>query len=136
MACIILLQRNGVPDIMRTISRRFINPPVLRCAGERNSPYAVIYHVGRRSGRQYRTPVLALPTANGFIITLTYGEKTDWYRNMRAMPQVDMRWRGQNYLVTAPELIDAKRVATALPPLIRFVSCLLGLRTYIEVKRL
>jgi deazaflavin-dependent oxidoreductase (nitroreductase family) len=136
MACILLLRHNGVPNIMRVISRRFINPPVLRWAGKRCSPHAVIYHVGRRSGRLYRTPVVALPTAGGFIITLTYGTKTDWYRNMQAMPQTRLRWHGRDYMVTAPEIVDAQRAATVLPPLMRFLTWLIGIRTYIEVKRL
>lgn len=135
MACILLVRRSGVPDGMRAISRRLINPLVLRYAGGRLSPHAVIYHVGRRTGRQYRTPVVVLPSADGFIITLTYGERTDWYRNMRAMSQVNIRWHGQHYRVSAPVLLDARRAAADIPPLIRFVSRLLGLSTYIEVKR-
>ncbi len=58
------------------------------CAGlaERPGlPYAVLYHVGRYPGRFYTTPLLVQPTKYGWVIPLTYGELTDWYRNIKQL---------------------------------------------------
>ena len=47
-------------------------------------PWAVILHRGRRSGRAYRTPLLAFKRDRTLIIALLYGERSDWLRNLRA----------------------------------------------------
>jgi deazaflavin-dependent oxidoreductase (nitroreductase family) len=47
-------------------------------------PWAIILHRGRRSGRSYRTPVLAFRRDQTLIIALLYGEESDWLRNLYA----------------------------------------------------
>jgi deazaflavin-dependent oxidoreductase (nitroreductase family) len=47
-------------------------------------PWAVVIHRGRRSGRTYRTPVVALKRRAVLAIALPYGEDTDWVRNLLA----------------------------------------------------
>ena len=47
-------------------------------------PFAIVNHLGRRSGRRYRTPILAFPTETGFVFVLTYGRDVDWVRNLMA----------------------------------------------------
>ena len=47
-------------------------------------PWAVILHRGRRSGRAYRTPLLAFRRGDDLAIALLYGEESDWLRNLRA----------------------------------------------------
>jgi hypothetical protein len=70
--------------LLRAGTRR-LNPLMLSLAGGRRlSMFAVIYHRGRRSGRSYATPVSARPTADGFVISLTFGEQADWFRNVQA----------------------------------------------------
>jgi hypothetical protein len=44
---------------------------------------AVLRHKGRRSGREYATPVTAEPTEGGFVKPLTYGQGVDWLKNIR-----------------------------------------------------
>lgn len=46
-------------------------------------PWAVILHVGRHSGRPYRTPLLAFKHDQTLIIALLYGERSDWLHNLR-----------------------------------------------------
>src|SRR4030042_785208 len=47
-------------------------------------PWAIVNHPGRRSGRAYRTPVMAFPTETGFVFALTYGRDVDWAKNLVA----------------------------------------------------
>ncbi len=69
---------------VRQFNKRFLNPAVLTVAGHHRSPYAVVHHVGRHSGRMYSTPVVVESTPNGFIIPLPYGSDVDWCRNILA----------------------------------------------------
>ena len=47
-------------------------------------PWAVILHRGRRTGRAYRTPVLAFRHGDTIVVALLYGTESDWLRNIRA----------------------------------------------------
>jgi deazaflavin-dependent oxidoreductase (nitroreductase family) len=47
-------------------------------------PFAVIVHRGRRTGRVYRTPVLAFTRGDRVAVILTYGTGVDWLRNLIA----------------------------------------------------
>ena len=46
-------------------------------------PWVIILHRGRRSGRQYRTPILAFRRGRTLVVALVYGEESDWLRNVR-----------------------------------------------------
>jgi len=93
---------------------RIFNPLVLSVAGTRLLPlYGVIEHHGRRSGKAYRTPVVVRPTGDGFMVPMPWGERTDWYRNVRAAGECVIRWKGREYPVVQPELIDASAAARA-----------------------
>ncbi len=76
------------PRRIALANRRFPNPQ-LRRLGRRLPPFAIIRHVGRRSGRTYETPVWAFRSpeaARGVdaVIALTYGADVDWLRNIEA----------------------------------------------------
>jgi deazaflavin-dependent oxidoreductase (nitroreductase family) len=86
---------------------RIFNRLVLALAGTRLLPlYGVIEHHGRRSGKAYRTPVVVMPTSDGFMVPMPWGERTDWYRNVRAAGGCVLRWKGRDYDMVQPELID------------------------------
>ncbi len=87
---------------------RLFNALVLPISGTRLLPlYGVIEHRGRRSGRAYRTPVVVRPTGDGFVVPMPWGEGTDWYRNVRAAGECVIRWKGRDYPLVQPEVIDA-----------------------------
>ena len=44
----------------------------------------ILEHVGRKSGKQYRTPLNVFPTDDGVAILLTYGPDRDWLKNITA----------------------------------------------------
>ena len=93
---------------------RFLNPLALRLAGTRLLPlYGVIEHHGRRSGKVYRTPVVVQPTRDGFVVPLPWGEVTDWCRNVRAAGGCVVRWKGRDYRMVRPEVVDDAAEARA-----------------------
>ena len=68
-------------------------------------PWAVILHRGRRSGRQYRTPLFAFRRGRTLVIALLYGEESEWLRNLRAGGGHVIR-AGRTFVVGAPEVVD------------------------------
>ncbi|WP_024795330.1 nitroreductase family deazaflavin-dependent oxidoreductase [Tomitella biformata] len=73
-------------------------------------PWAMIVHVGRKSGQRYETPVTALRSGSqrsGYTISiiLLYGSRTDWMRNLFAAGSCELRRGGHVYQVTNPRVV-------------------------------
>ena len=100
------------PNRIRYFNKHVTNRILRRFASSSRGPFAVIYHVGRRSGKPYETTIMVWPLGDGFVIALTYGESVDWYRNILAAGLGTLLWHGSVYAVGKPEPID---VETALP---------------------
>ena len=66
----------------------------------------VIQHRGRKSGRQYLTPVNYAQVDGEVYCTAGFGPRTDWYRNIMAAPDVSIwlpkGWRHARAPLTAP----------------------------------
>jgi deazaflavin-dependent oxidoreductase (nitroreductase family) len=77
----------------------------MRSAGSEESKTSVIRHVGRRSGRSYETPVVAVARDESFLIALPYGERTDWAKNVLAGGAASVVTHGQTYQVDRPQVI-------------------------------
>src|ERR671935_2621394 len=93
---------------------RLFNPLVLLLAGTRLLPlYGVIEHRGRRSGKAFHTPVVVRPTDDGFVVPMPWGERTDWYRNVRAAGGCVIRWKGRDYALAEPEVMDVAAASGA-----------------------
>ena len=106
----------GAPAGIRTATRLF-NPVAMLFAGTRLLPlYGVIYHRGRRSGKEFRTPVVVRATTGGFIVPMPWGEGTDWFRNVRAAGGCVIRWKGRSYEMTDAEVLDAESVYSDFGP--------------------
>jgi deazaflavin-dependent oxidoreductase (nitroreductase family) len=119
---------------VRSAARR-INPLVLWLAGTRFFPlYGVIEHRGRRSGKAYRTPVVVRPTSDGFIVPMPWGERTDWYRNVRAAGECVIRWKGRDYALVQPELIDPAAARANFGAFERAMSTRLGIEHYLRLR--
>jgi deazaflavin-dependent oxidoreductase (nitroreductase family) len=95
-----------VRDFQRRVNRRVFNPRQMRTAGTPGAYAGVIRHVGRRSGKAYETPVVPLPTDDGFVILLPYGDRPDWVRNVLAAGRATIVHEGEEYAVVEPELLD------------------------------
>ncbi len=100
------------PNRIRYFNKYITNPLLRRFANASRGPFAVIRHVGRRSGKPYETTIMIWPLGDGFVIALTYGESVDWYRNLLASGHATLLWHRNVYAVGKPEPID---VETALP---------------------
>ncbi|UPV73658.1 nitroreductase family deazaflavin-dependent oxidoreductase [Halorussus limi] len=104
-----------VRDRVRTFNKRVLNPFAMRFAGRPLSPYGLVRHVGRRSGRRYDTPVLVSEVGDRFVVPLPYGTGTDWYRNVRAADECVVVYGGRAYRAECPRLVDPAAVPEAFP---------------------
>jgi deazaflavin-dependent oxidoreductase (nitroreductase family) len=78
--------------------------------------FAVVAHVGRRSGRVYRTPVSLFRNGDRYVIALMYGADSQWVRNVLAAGEVDVETRGQRMHLVEPEVVhDAERSRVPAP---------------------
>jgi deazaflavin-dependent oxidoreductase (nitroreductase family) len=94
---------------------RVLNPLIVRFAGRRRFRMAAqIRHAGRRSGREYVTPVSARRTGDLALIALTFGNQSDWSRNVRAAGGCWLRLDGADYRATQPEFLSLAEAAPYL----------------------
>ena len=119
---------------LRRFNRPFANKLVLSFAGEPGTPYAIIRHLGRRSGERYETPVVASPTADGFIIALPYGTDVDWLRNLQACGHGIIFYGGAETPIAAPELIDQISAFLLLPEHWRLICKVFGIKHYARLR--
>ena len=87
--------------------------------------FGIITHVGRKSGKVYRTPVNVFRAPNGFLIALTYGTQSEWVKNVLAAGGCQLETRGARYQLTAPTIVhDPTRQRFPLP--VRVILGLVG----------
>ncbi|HEY6310258.1 MAG TPA: nitroreductase family deazaflavin-dependent oxidoreductase [Streptosporangiaceae bacterium] len=77
----------------------------MRSAGKEGSSTSAVRHVGRRSGRTYETPVIAVQHEDSFLIALPYGQRTDWLKNVLHSGSATVVAKGHTYEVDRPEVI-------------------------------
>jgi deazaflavin-dependent oxidoreductase (nitroreductase family) len=84
-------------------------------------PLAVVHHVGRKSGRRYRSPVVAFHDAGAFVIPLTYGRDVDWARNLLHAGGGELERMGRRVTLRNPRIVGTDEAAPHLPPGVRTV---------------
>jgi deazaflavin-dependent oxidoreductase (nitroreductase family) len=80
---------------------------------------AVVHHVGRKSGRRFRTPVVAFRTATGFIIPMTYGRDVHWARNLIKGRGGEVVRSGRSVAVRNPRIVGGAAAVASLPAGVR-----------------
>jgi deazaflavin-dependent oxidoreductase (nitroreductase family) len=122
-------------DLIRSFNKHVFNRLILKVAGKTRSPFAVVRHVGRRSGQPYETPVIVEPLEDGFVFALTYGPEVDWYRNVLATGHCKLRWHGKSYAIEAPEPVDRERALAVFPLPLRLVLRTMGTRHFVGMRK-
>ncbi len=118
---------------LRTFVKHFVNPVLRYAARSSRGPFALLRHVGRRSGKTYEIPIMVWRVADGFVIVLTYGPHVDWLRNLQAAGGGSLRWHKREYTLQKPEFIDAKIAKSALPPFIKNVLRIRGVHEFVKI---
>ena len=93
--------------------------------------FGILTHVGRKSGRVYRTPINVFRASSGFIIALTYSSQSEWVKNVLAAGGCELKTRGKNYQLSAPNVVrDPTRRRFPIP--VRIVLRIVGADEYME----
>src|SRR5258705_2094855 len=102
---------------------RILTPLVAAFAGRRHFPMAAqIHHVGRRTGKPYVTSVAARVHDGIVLIPLTFGNRSDWARNISAAGECTVRVNGVDYHAAAPQFVTFGQAAPLLRRSFRFVE--------------
>jgi len=104
---------------------RIVTNPILRQVAGRPSGFGIVTHVGRRSGRTYRTPVNLFRHDDRYVIAPTYGIDSQWVRNVLVAGACDVETRGRSIHLVEPELAhDPRRrlVPAPAPPILRLLD--------------
>src|SRR6266849_2203059 len=67
--------------------------------------FGIVTHIGRKSGRVYRTPVNVFRAPDGFLIALTYGRESEWVKNVLVAGGCHLETRGVRYQLSAPTIV-------------------------------
>ena len=94
--------------------------------------FGILTHLGRKSGRVYRTPVNVFRASSGFIIALTYSSQSEWVKNVLAAGGCDLKTIGRKYRLVAPKVVrDSTRRRFPLP--VRVVLTIVEADEYMEL---
>jgi deazaflavin-dependent oxidoreductase (nitroreductase family) len=96
--------------------------------------FGILTHVGRKSGKVYRTPINVFRASNGFIIALTYSSQSEWVKNVLATGGCELKTRGKEYQLSAPKVVrDPTRRRFPIP--VRVVLRIVGADEYMELSQ-
>jgi deazaflavin-dependent oxidoreductase (nitroreductase family) len=94
--------------------------------------FGILTHVGRKSGKVYRTPINIFRASNGFIIALTYSSQSEWVKNVLAAGGCELKTRGKKYQLSSPNVVhDPTRRRFPIP--VRVVLGIVGADEYMEL---
>jgi deazaflavin-dependent oxidoreductase (nitroreductase family) len=114
--------------INRVASNRVLGPFARLLPG-----FGVVVHRGRRSGRQYRTPVGVFHTPDGYVIALPYGVG-DWARNVLAAGGCELETRRRLVRLTDARLVhDPTRRAVPAP--VRPLLAVVNVTEFVHLRR-
>jgi deazaflavin-dependent oxidoreductase (nitroreductase family) len=96
--------------------------------------FGILTHVGRKSGKVYRTPVNVFRAQNGFIVALTYSSASEWVKNVLAAGGCKLETRGKKHQLVAPKVVhDPTRRRFPIP--VRMVLRIVGADEYMQLSQ-
>jgi deazaflavin-dependent oxidoreductase (nitroreductase family) len=88
----------------RPYAARFVNP-LTRLFAAWMPGFAILSHVGRKSGRTYRIPINVFRRGDHYYFALTYGSVVDWLKNVLAAGECHVRSGGRDVHLVEPQVI-------------------------------
>jgi deazaflavin-dependent oxidoreductase (nitroreductase family) len=119
--------RNRMARFNRMFANRIFGPVLTRFPG-----FGTVHHRGRKSGREYHTPVKLFRRGKDIVITLPYGSNSDWVRNVLAAGGCDLTTRGRRITLTNPTVFTDDGTV-AIPAVLRMVLSRLDVTEFIAL---
>ena len=113
---------------MAKFNSRITNPLTLKL-GLWAPTLGSLEHIGRKSGKRYRTPLNIFDTDDGYVILIGYGTESHWVKNVLAGGPATIHKHGKTVQVGNPRMVSKAEGETAgdYPP-----SCFYRLHPYNE----
>lgn len=109
------------------VTNRILGPLAGRLPG-----MGVVIHIGRKTHRQYRTPVMVFRHRDRMIVALTYGRDSQWVHNVLSENGCELETERRKLRLVAPQLFHDEQRA-AMPALVRLVLGLLNVSDFLEL---
>jgi deazaflavin-dependent oxidoreductase (nitroreductase family) len=93
---------------------RYVTNPIQRLWAGWAPGMGILEHAGRKSGKQYRTPLNVFPTEDGVVIVLTYGPNRDWLKNITATGGARIKSHGKTFELTDPRVVPKAEAAPSV----------------------
>lgn len=100
-----------LPEWLARFNRRYINPGAVK-----KGRWPVLVHKGRTSGKEYRTPLGVFPVEDGYLFTVNYGSRTDWFRNVVAAGGATLEMEGRSIELTDPKVLTREEGYRMMEP--------------------
>jgi deazaflavin-dependent oxidoreductase (nitroreductase family) len=107
------------------VTNRITGPFAARLPG-----FAIVHHVGRRSGTPRTTPVNMFKHGDEYVIALTYGRDSQWVKNVLAAGEFDVVKRGRRLTLTSPRVVQHAHV----PAPVRAILSALDVDDYVVAR--
>ena len=96
-------------QFLRPFTTRFFNPLSRLVVGWLPG-FGLLRYRGRKSGKEYRTPMNVFRRADTMFFALTYGSDVQWVKNILASGECTVRTMGRDVHLVEPELyVDPRR---------------------------
>jgi len=105
---------------------------MLRLAGFLG-PFSIVRHRGRRTGRDYATPVLAFGTEDGLVVGVVYGTTSDWVNNVLAAGRAKVKRHGESHDYEQPRLVSRDEGLRLVPTVVRGPFRLVGVHDFLRL---
>ncbi|MDT5194878.1 MAG: hypothetical protein QOH20_1632 [Mycobacterium sp.] len=107
-----------LPQWLARFNRHVTNPIQRLWAGWAPT-FGILEHVGRKSGKQFRTPLTVFSTEDGVAILLTYGHNRDWLKNITAAGGGRIQRYGRTIDLVDPRVVSKAEAARSVTGLWR-----------------
>ena len=87
----------------------------------------LLRHTGRKSGKQYATPLQYEKIDGAYYLGAARGANADWFQNIQANPQVQVSVGRRNFKARAEPVTDPERVADFLAYRLKRHTLMIGL---------
>ena len=121
----------ALPRAVGRFNKVVTNRLLVHLAG--HGPFVELEHVGRRSGRTFRTPLMAFRDGPTVTIALTYGPDVDWLRNVRAAVGARMHVGSRLVTLGAPATLTEQDGLRRMPSPVRQMLPVLGCHDFVAL---
>jgi deazaflavin-dependent oxidoreductase (nitroreductase family) len=120
--------RRRLARFNRVFANRIVGRFISRLPG-----FGSVHHHGRKSGREYRTPVKVFRRGDLYVLSLPYGSDSDWVKNVLAAGGCDLVTRQGRVCLVEPQLyVDDEQAE--IPAFVRMVLIRINATEFLALK--